>query len=486
MKRSTLFQSLVPVILLIGLILCNVVLLGDDTLSGANQLALLLAAAAGAAIALYNRVSWNGILHEILGTLNSAMPAILILLMIGMLSGMWMMSGIIPAMIYYGLNLLSPDFFLPAAVLISVCISLAVGSSWSTIATIGVALLGIGRALGFSDGIVAGAIISGAYFGDKVSPLSDTTNLASAVTGTPLFTHIRYMLTTTVPTLLLTLAFFVAASFLWDTGGAVSDVGSVRESIASVYRITPFLFIVPAAVVVLIAKKVPAIPVLLIGALLGTVFALVFQPDVLASLTPDGRFTAEGVYRVLARGLYGRTEMHTPDPELNALLTTGGMAGMLNTVWLILTAMVFGGVMEAGKFLERLTAALLGRVRSTGGLVTAASGTCILFNLTAGDQYMSIVIPGKMYAGPFRRAGLRSEVLSRTLEDSATVTSVLVPWNTCGATQASILGVATTAYLPFAVFCYLSPLMTITYAWFNIKIRRQKDETMDKESDRVR
>ncbi len=483
-KRPTILQSLIPILTLIVLISLNVILLGDDTLSGANQLSLLCASAVAIGIAIYNRVPWSQILQGILHTLNTSMSALLILLMIGVLAGTWMLSGIIPAMIYYGLYILKPDYFLPAAAIISAIISVATGSSWSTVATVGVALLGIGQALGFNDALVAGAIISGAYFGDKVSPLSDTTNLASAIAQTDLFTHIRYMMYTTIPTMLLTLGAFTVFSLSGGNHAPAPDsVREVQQAIGNFYHITPWLFVVPIAVVVMIIQKMPAVPALFIGGLLGGIMALIFQPDVIASLSGEEQLSAGGAYRVVTKAMYGTTSLQTGNPTLDSLFTSHGMAGMLNTIWLIITAMIFGGVLEAGQFLERITQALIKRVHSDGGLVTTTAATCILFNTTASDQYISIVVPGKMFAGAYRKNGMAPEVLSRTLEDSGTATSVLIPWNTCGATQAGVLGVATFSYLPYAFFCYLSPLMSILFAWLNLKIRRISPEESSSETE---
>ncbi|HJE87561.1 Na+/H+ antiporter NhaC [Rikenella microfusus] len=473
-RQPTIFQSVIPILVLLGLIMTTVLGTGADALAGANQLSLLVASAVGAGIAVYNRVRWADIMQGMVHTISASLPAILILLLVGMLSGSWMTSGVIPTMIYYGLDILRPDYFLPACVVISAAVSVATGSSWSTIATIGVALIGIGHALGFDMAMTAGAIISGAYFGDKVSPLSDTTNLASAVTGTDLFVHIRYMMQTTVPSILLTLAAFAVLTLAAGGGDAeASGVDAFQNTIASTYRISPLLLLIPVLVVFMIVRKIPAVPVLMIGSLIAVGAAALFQQELLATLTPDGRLTLGSGYEVLTRSLYGETVPHTGDATVDDLLATGGMAGMLNTVWLIITAMVFGGVMEAGRFLERITGAILSRVRSAGGLVTTATGSCLLFNLTSGDQYMSIVVPGKMFIGAFRRNGLQSRLLSRTLEDGGTATSVLVPWNTCGATQASILGVPTLVYLPFAFFCWLSPIVTLAVAWAGWGIRKQ-------------
>lgn len=471
-SNPTLIQSIAPIVLLMGLIGINVWLIEADTLSGGNQLSLILAASVAAVIALGNGIKWEKLIDGIQHATSAVLPAIVILLMIGMLSGMWILSGIIPAMIYYGLDILHPAYFLPAAVVISAIVSVATGSSWSTIATVGVALLGIGQAMGFNEAIVAGAIISGAYFGDKVSPLSDTTNLAAASTHTELYTHIKYLMQTTVPSIVLTLLFFVGITYWIAPETATMSSLTVQEGIAERFVITPWLFLVPVGVMVLIAKRIPAIAALLIGSLAGVVAAFVFQSELLASLCAGGELTFAEGYKLIARGMFTKSEIGASDPAVASLLTSSGMGGMINTVWLILCAMIFAGVLEAGHFLERITRAVIKRVRRPASLVTTASGTAMLFNLTTGDQYMSIVIPGKMFSKSFQKRGIRSEVLSRTLEDSATATSVLIPWNTCGATQAAVLGVATIAYLPFAFFCYISPLMTLLFAWFDIKIRR--------------
>lgn len=472
-RQPTIVQSVIPILVLLGLIMTTVLGTGADALAGANQLSLLVASAVGVAIAVYNRVTWAQIMQGMIHTISSALPAIMILLMVGMLSGSWMLSGVIPTMIYYGLDILRPDYFLPACVVISAAVAVATGSSWSTIATIGVALIGIGQALGFDMAMTAGAIVSGSYFGDKVSPLSDTTNLASAVTGTDLFVHIRYMMQTTVPSILLTLAAFTVLTLVGGGSGEAAGVDAFQRTIAETYQINPLLLLIPVLVVVMIVKKVPAVPVLMIGALLAVGAAAIFQQELVASLAPEGKLTLGSGYEVLTRSLYGQTAPQTGDAAMDRLLATGGMAGMLNTVWLILTAMIFGGVMEAGRFLERITNAVLSRVRSTGGLVTTATGSCLLFNLTAGDQYMSIVVPGKMFISAFRGNGLQPRLLSRTLEDSGTATSVLIPWNTCGATQASILGVPTLVYMPFAFFCWLSPVVTLIVAWAGWGIKRE-------------
>lgn len=471
-KTPTITQSLIPIIVLLGLIMCNVLIIPDDTLSGANQFSLLAASFVAGLIAIKNRVRWNEIMSGITHTVSSTLSAMMILLMVGILSGSWMVSGVIPTMIYYGLEVLRPEYFLPACVVICAAVSVATGSSWSTVATIGVALIGIGAAMGFNEAYTAGAIISGAYFGDKVSPLSDTTNLASAVTGTDIFVHIRYMMQTTIPSIILALIGFSVLTIIVDNSVVGSDsVANFQNTIAGTYNISLWLLIIPALTVYMIVKKVSAVPALMISSLLAITVAAIFQQDYIATIC-DGELNFVNMYKTLTRAMYGQTIPNTGNAEVDSLLTTGGMAGMLNTVWLIITAMVFGGVMEAGHFLERLTRAILSRISSTGGLVTSASTSCLLFNVTSGDQYMSIVVPGKMFYQAFKKAGLEGKLLSRTLEDSATATSVLIPWNTCGATQATVLGVSTFAYFPFAFFCWLSPIMTLIVAWMGWGIKR--------------
>lgn len=476
-KTPTLLQSIVPIVILITLIMINVLFIGDDTLGGSNQLALLATGAFAAMLAIYNGIKWDYLMEHIVKSISTTMPAIIILLMIGMLAGSWMISGIIPSMIYYGLDILKPDYFLPATVIICSIVSVAIGSSWSTVATIGVALLGIGQALGFSDGMIAGAIISGAYFGDKISPLSDTTNLAAAVSETDLFTHIKYLLRTTIPSIVITILLFTGLTFVFRQESSATNVNQMQETLATTFHITPFLFIIPVLVIVLIAKRIPPIPVLFFGALAAVVATLITQRELLDRLS-DGTLTLQSGYGIITRALYTTTAIETGDSSVNRLLTTYGMAGMLNTIWFILTAMIFGGIMEAAGFLDRITRAAVAHIKSSGSLVTSTALSGVFLNLTASDQYLSIVIAGKMFAPTYRRQGLQSKVLGRTLEDSITVTSVLVPWNTCGATQATILNVATMSYAPFAFFCILSPLMTILFGWMN-KIAYIKNEKVN-------
>ncbi len=478
-KPVTLLAALLPIILLVGLLAVNVLYYGDNALSGANQMALLLSAAIASVVGMYFGFSWEELQRGIVKSIKSALPAILILLIIGALAGTWMISGIVPTMIYYGLKVLNPTFFLVAAVIVSAVVSISTGSSWSTVATVGVALLGIGKAMGIHDGMIAGAIISGAYFGDKMSPLSDTTNLAPAMAGTDLFTHIRYMAYTTVPTLIITMIIFLVMGFYIDTDVETGGVQDLLKALEQKFYISPVLFIVQAIVIFLIVKKVDALPALLIGSLLGGVAAIIFQPEIIKEVSGVKDSYLKSSYMALMNAMGNKVSVVTGNESINELLSTKGMAGMLNTIWLIVCAMCFGGVMEACGLLHKITSYVVKLARSTGSLVATTAGTCIFFNATASDQYLAIVVPGRMFAETYKERGLKPENLSRTLEDSGTVTSVLFPWNTCGATQASVLGVATGTYWMYCFFNLLSPLMTMLFAFFNIRIARMKGHAHD-------
>lgn len=470
-RKIFLWVALTPVLLLVGLLSFSIYIFKDNSLDGANQIALILASAVAVVIAFYYGHSWKDIQDGIVQSISSAMGAMLILLLIGSLSGTWLISGIVPTMIYYGLEILNPSFFPIAACIICAMTSIATGSSWTTSATIGIALIGVGKALGVPEGMAAGAIISGAYFGDKMSPLSDTTNLAPAVTGTDLFTHIRYMTYTTVPSITIALAIFLFLGFGIDDAMLSPDIVEMQQAIAGRFNVSGWLFLVPIAVVVMVIKRVPALPAIFVGALLGAVFAMIFQPEIVETVGKSAGLT--GSYTVLASlmiAFFGNVAIVTEHELANDLLSSGGMKGMLKTVWLILSAMIFGGVMEVSGMLQRIADAIMSIVRSTASLIASTVATCCFINVTAPDQYLSIAIPGRMYARIYKDRGLAPQNLSRTLEDSATVTSVLVPWNTCGAFHAGVLGVATLTYLPYCFFNILSPFMTMIFAYFAIRI----------------
>lgn len=468
-KHPSLLQAIIPLIALILLLSFNVSFF-DDPLGGSNQVALFIAATICGIIAAFNKVTWHEIQRKILHTINSAMPAILILLLIGALSGSWMISGVIPAMIYYGVDIMHPSYFLVASVILCAIVSLATGSSWSTIATVGVAIIGVGNAFGLNPGLVAGAVISGAYFGDKMSPLSDTTNLAPAIAGTDLFTHIRYMVYTTLPTLIVTLIIFGIIGIFHLSGDTTVDTEFIKKGIGETFHISPWLLLVPVILIVIIIKKIPPLPAMIAGIALGLIFALIFQHDLLNNLIVNGDF--HNKYQLLVQAVASRMTITTGVGEVDELLSTGGMKGMLDTVWLIIAALTFGGVMEASGSLKRVSEAFMSFIYNDTSLVGTTLLTCIFFNITACDQYLSIVVPGKMMQKIYEQRGLKPEVLSRALEDSATVTSVLIPWNTCGATQSRVLGVATLDYLPYCFFNLISPLMNLFITLIHYKIRR--------------
>jgi NhaC family Na+:H+ antiporter len=471
-KQATLLHALIPIVVLILLLSINVIIYGADSINGANQLALLLAAAVAAIVSFRLGYSWKEVETHLVRSISSAMSAIIILLVIGALTGTWLLSGIVPAMIYYGLKVLNPTIFLFAACIVCGIVSIATGSSWSTIATVGIALLGIGKALDIHEGVIAGAIISGAYFGDKISPLSDTTNLAPAMAGTDLFTHVQYMFYTTIPSLTISLIIFLVWGFTLETSDAANDPSAILSAIEDSFNLNPLLFLVPIIVVAMILKKVPATPALLVGALLGGLFAIIFQPDIVNQVSGISTNYVKSSFVAVMNALSTSISIETNNAMITELLTARGMAGMLNTVWLIMCAMIFGGAMESSHLLRVIASHIIRFAHSTGSLVASTAATCIFFNFTASDQYMAIAVPGRMFADTYRQRGLKPEVLSRTLEDAGTVTSVLVPWNTCGATQATVLGVATAVYWPYCFFNIISPFMTMFFAYMNIKIRR--------------
>jgi len=470
-KELNIFEAIIPVIALIGMLAYNVYIYGDEALGGSNQFVLLLGAAVAAIVGFLNKVSYKKMLDEVAENIKSTAGAILILLMVGSLAGTWLISGIIPSMIYYGLQILNPTIFLPATLIICSIISIATGSSWTTSATVGIALIGIGGALGFDLGMVAGAVISGAYFGDKLSPMSDTTNLAPAMAGTDLFTHIRYMTLTTIPTYIITLLIFIILGLTVTTTG-IANTEALLIDIQKSFSITPWLFLVPVTVIGLIIKKTEPLIALLIGTLLGGVFALIFQPQIVLMLSGGTELTFATGYKGVMNAITTKTVIPTTNETLADVFTAGGMEKMLGTIWLILCAMVFGGIMDAIGALARISQFLLKLAHTTFGLFASTVGSCLALNITASDQYLAIVVPGKMFAKAYKDKGLAPENLSRTLEDSGTVTSVLIPWNTCGAYQSGALGVATFDYIPYAIFNYLSPLMTLIFAAFNIKIKQ--------------
>jgi len=466
--------AIIPVVVLIGFLSVIIMLFGSDSLTGGSQIALLLGMAVCVCLSMsIYRVPWDAFENQIKKTLGGVSVTLLILLCVGMLSGSWMISGIVPTLIYYGVQIMSPQFFLMSSCIICAFISLLSGSSWTTIATIGVALLGIGHALGVSEAWTAGAIISGAYFGDKMSPLSDTTILASSAAGVELFTHIRYMMFTTGPTFFITICIFLMAGLDGDVE-AVPHVEEYTEGLAGTFNISLWTLVVPVLTAVMIAKRVPSLIVLFVSSLMAGVLALILQPHVLCQIADVTEISAESLTRGLAITFYGSTAVETGNVSLNELVSTSGMAGMLNTIWLILCAMCFGASLVASRMIDSITGVIIQWVRNRVTMVGSSVFTGIFLNVTTGDQYISIVLNADMFKEVFRRQGYEARLLSRTTEDAATVTSVLIPWNTCGMTQSTVLGVATLTYLPYCFFNYLSPLMSFLIAAIGWKIKRKE------------
>ena len=466
--------SFLPFIVLIALITCCVAIFGNATLDGASQVSLLVASAVSVLIGHFSkRLEWENLEKEISDKIASCTPAIVILLLIGAIGGTWMVSGIVPTMIYYGMQIIRPEVFLVSSSLLCALVSLMIGSSWTTVATIGLALMGIGKAHGFDDGWIAGSIITGAYFGDKLSPLSDTTVLASSVSGTPLFTHIRYMLYTTVPTFCISLTIFLIAGFTMNVSGH-GNVAEFMEGLQHTFVISPWLLVVPVLTGVMIARRWPSMVVLFLAILLAVVVALLVQPQLVSGISGiSGESGYPGLYKGMMQVCYGSTDIETGIPVLNELVHTSGMAGMMPTIWLIICAQTFGGALTATGQLQDLMRLILRLVRGTASLVASTVGTALFCNIAMADQYLSIMLSSSMFKDTYRERGYESRLLSRSCEDGATVTSVLVPWNTCGLTQSTVLGVATLTYLPFCFFNYLSPLTSIIVAATGWKIRRK-------------
>jgi NhaC family Na+:H+ antiporter len=468
--------SLIPFAALIALIFVCVSVFGTDALEGATQVSLLIASAICVAVGyLMKRVEWESLEGEMTAKISSCMPSIIILLLIGAIGGTWMVSGIVPTMIYYGVQVLRPEWFLVSSSLFCALVSVMVGSSWTTVATIGVALMGIGRAHGFDDGWIAGSIIAGAYFGDKLSPLSDTTVLASSVSGTPLFTHIRYMMTTTIPTFCVSLLIFTVAGLMMDV--PESSGISFLEELQETFFISPWLLLVPVLTGVMIARRWPAMVVLFMAALMAAVVAVVWQPALVEQVAGKGEQGIMAAYEGVMKVIYAPTQLQTGTPMLDELVHTSGMAGMMPTVWLIICAQIFGGVVTATGVLRDLMGMVLHFVRGTGSLVASTVATGLFCNVALADQFLSIILTSSMFKDIYSERGYESRLLSRTCEDGATVTSVLVPWNTCGLVQSTVLGVATLTYLPYCFFNLLSPITSIVFAATGTGIRRKEVAT---------
>ena len=475
--------SLLPIALLAGMLFATISTFGSDALSGGSQISLLVTTSCCVLIGMaFYRIPWKDFELAITNNIAGVATALLILLIIGALSGIWMVSGVVPTLIYYGMQIIHPDFFLASTCLICALVSVMTGSSWTTIATIGIALMGIGKAQGFHEGWIAGAIISGAYFGDKVSPLSDTTILASSVTDTPLFTHIRYMMITTVPSLLIAVILFTVMGLTHDGGSTAQEMNAFAATLEGKFNITPWLLLVPVVTGILIARKVPSVVTLAISTVLACVAALIFQPDLLREVAGEGG----GLFKGTMMTCYGSTSLQTNNPILTELVATRGMAGMMNTVWLILCAMCFGGAMTAGGMLGSITSVCVRFIKNRVSTVASTVFSGLFLNIATADQYISIILLGNMFGDIYKRQGYESRLLSRTTEDAVTVTSVLIPWNTCGLTQATILSVPTLTYQPFCFFNLISPLMSILVTATGYKIVKTASPAIGQSSNKKR
>lgn len=473
--RPSWIVSLIPFVVLVAVLSLVIKVFAADALAGGSQVALMFAAGVTVAISMiFYRIPWKDFESAIVENISSVGTSIVILLLIGAVAGSWMVSGVVPTMIYYGMKVIFPEIFLVATCVISALIAIMTGSSWTTIATVGVALIGIGTVQGYEPGWIAGAIISGAYFGDKVSPLSDTTVLASSSSGTPLFTHIRFMMITTVPSFVISVLIFLVVSLMHEAPDAAQSAG-FSEDLASAFNVSPWLLLVPVLTGLLIIRKVPAIITLFAASVFAGIFGLIFQPDVIGEVATGCRDSEGGLsfmtgFQGLIQSYYGPTSIDTGNEALNDLVSTRGMVGMLNTVFLIIAAATFGGAMVGSGMLQSLTDALVRFVKRRVTMVATTVGTGIFANMITGDQYLSILLTSSLYKKLYHERGYDSKLLSRSVEDSATVVSVLIPWNSCGMTQATVLKVATLEYLPYCFFNLISPLMSVFIAAIGYKI----------------
>ena len=471
MKHTpSLLLSCVPLVVLVALVGSVVSVFGQDSLSGASQVALLMASFLCISIGLWGKwMTWDDFEKALSEKVSGVSSALFILLFIGALGGAWMLSGVVPTLIYYGLEFLSPRWLLVASCLMCALVSVVTGSSWTTVATIGVALIGIGQTMGISSGWMAGAIISGAYFGDKMSPLSDTTVLASSTVGTPLFTHIRYMVYTTLPSMVVALLVFLWVGMGY-TSMEATQVQLVQQALQNTFLISPWLFLIPVLTVLLIVRRQPPLVVLFLAVLMGVVAALLFQGELIGTVGGNG---SDALFRGTFTLVFGSTALDTGVEQLNELVSTSGMAGMLDTIWLILCAMFFGASMTASRMLESLMLGFVRLVKGTASLVGSTVLSGLFLNVVCADQYLSIILSASMFKDMYQQKGYEPRLLSRTCEDSITVTSVLIPWNTCGMTQSSVLGVSTFVYAPYCIFCWMSPLVSFLVACLGWKIVRR-------------
>lgn len=471
-KKPSLLDALIPVIVLIGMLAGTVYVFGLDSF-GPNQVAMIMAAAVAAMIGIKNGHRWVDIERGMIETISLSMQSILILLMVGSLIGSWILAGTVPSMIYYGVELMSPDYFYLSACIVCALLGFSIGSSWTVAGTLGIGLMGIAAALNLSLPISAGAIISGAYFGDKLSPLSETTNLAAAVTSNNLFEHIQHMLWTTIPGFVITLMLFFILGIGSGSNVVISEIVALQESMQQTFTINMFMLIPMILLLSMAVKKLPALSTLICGTVVGCLFAIAFQWDVVIALADDQSLAPiAAVFKGLFTSMYLGYTSITGNEAMDTLLSKGGMANMLTTIGLVINAMAFGGAMAKTGLLERLVEAALSRVKTAGGLISATVGTCFGTNILAADQYLAVVIPGQMFVKSYQQRNLQTLNLSRTLEDSGTLTSALIPWNTCGAYMSATLGVSTFLYAPFAFFNILCPIIAIIYGYAQIGLKK--------------
>lgn len=480
-KQASFFDAFIPIFVLVCLLGSAVYLYGDNSSSGPNQIALLFATFTAALVGLKNGYTWRLLEEAMIKGITLSLGAILILLMVGALIGTWLLSGTVPTLIYYGLQIISPQWFYAASCLICGIVAMSIGSSWTTAATIGVALLGVATGLGLDQVVTAGAVISGAYFGDKLSPLSETTNLAPAVAGSDLFEHIQHMLWTTVPSFVIAMIIFVIMGFSADVSSDIGRIDDIVSILNTNFNINPMMLVPLIVLLVLAYKKMPAFPAISIGAVIGAAWALIFQSDLLATQVDVSQGQLVGYFKLVWATFYDGFAIQTGDSNMDDLLSGGGMAGMLTTTWLVMTALMFGAIMEKTGLLEVFVRSILRVARSTGSLIASTIATCFGTNLIAADQYIAIVVPGRMFKEEYKKRGLKSVNLSRTLEDGGTITSPLIPWNTCGAYMQSVLMINPLDYAVYAFFNLINPFLAIIYAYIGIKILKIEPKQLDKE-----
>mgnify|MGYP006136169311 CR=1 FL=1 len=476
-RIPSMLDSLIPIIALIAMLSTAVIYFGDNSSYGPNQIALLIAMGVAIVIGLKNGFAWPSIEKAIVNGISISLGAVLILLAVGSLIGTWLLSGTVPTLVYYGLQIIDPSWFYAAACVVCGIVAMSIGSSWTTAATVGVAFIGIASGFELSTAVTAGAVISGAYFGDKLSPLSETTNLAPAVAGTELFAHIRNMLWTTVPSISIALILFLIIGFNHSSGitGNTESIETLTSTLEATYNIS-ILNLLPLLVLLVLAyKKMPAFPAVAIGAMIGAVWAVIFQQDLIATMAAEGVEGTKATIMVVWTAFFDGVTVNTGNSEIDELLSRGGMSSMLNTIWLVMAALSFGAVLEHLGMLRRFVDAILAAAKSTGSLITSTVATCIGTNLITADQYMAIVMPGRMYKEEYARRGLHPTTLSRTLEDSGTITSPLIPWNTCGAFMMGALALGSYEYIMYCFFNLINPILAITYGYIDFKIKKISD-----------